>query len=54
MKFKEFKDRMICICCKRVIARSKIFMIVKHCEMIDGQVNIEFKPMCKPCHSYTN
>ena len=48
MEIIEYKQKMICVCCKKVIPKSKIFMISKETE--DGEMVL--KHMCSHCHKY--
>ena len=48
MEIIEYKQKMICVCCKKVIPKSKIFMISKE---IEGS-EVVLKHMCSHCYKY--
>ncbi len=52
MDFLPSKEKMKCVCCRKMIPMSKVFMLFKEIETINGQEECSYKHMCGFCHMY--
>lgn len=52
MEFLPLKEKMKCACCRKSIPLSKVFMLFKEVEMIEGKEEITYKHFCGFCHMY--
>ncbi len=52
MQVQQYNEKMRCICCKKVIPKSKIFMLSKEIEIIDGLQEVMIRHICGYCNMY--
>lgn len=53
MLVKLCSEKIKCVCCRKVIPLSKIFMLSKEIEIVDGLQEIAIRHICGYCHMYT-
>ena len=46
--------KLKCICCRKVIPKTKIFVIVVEIEIVSDVEDYTIKHMCGYCYSYVN
>lgn len=51
---KVTKEKLKCVCCRKTIPLSKVFMLSKQTVVIDGLKEMVIRYICEPCLSYTS